>query len=296
MLLLLLVIANSPIVISEVMSNVKGSESTCGDRNEFVEIYNLSADTIDLSTYYIYDYDVIPDEIFPWEDESILINYPGVRINSTHIYPYSYALILDREYTSSDTSGGNVQPYNIPDSTLILTTDDTTIGNGIQNNDPLILYSEIEACTTSFGTPDDSLDNFPYDPGDGISWERINLALPDTITNWHPSIDSSGCTPGRENSVVSVEEASRAVPAIEYISFNSITTGRIKLKINLISPVDVETRIFDLTGRVVETIFNLKLPAGETTLEHNSTLPNGVYFVEVKINKITKIGKVLIVR
>ena len=200
MLVLLLIFAGSPIIITEVMSNVRGSEQTCGDRNEYVEIYNLSSDTIDLSDYLLYDFDVSPDEIYPWEVDAILVKYPGLRIHSTLLYPHSYGLVLDREYTSQDTTGGNVQPYDFPDSTLILTTDDTTIGNGLQTSDPLIIFSVLHACTTSFGTPYDTLDYFPSDPDDGISWERIELSLPDTVTNWHVCIDSTGCTPGSENS------------------------------------------------------------------------------------------------
>jgi hypothetical protein len=86
---------------------------------------------------------------------------------------------------------------------LILTTDETTIGDGLTTTDPLILFSDIEGCTTSFGTPHDSFDYFPSDPGDGISWERIDLDSQDSAANWHPSIDTSGCTPGRENSTAS---------------------------------------------------------------------------------------------
>jgi hypothetical protein len=188
------------------MSNVKGTESgsgSPGDRNDFVEIYNLSADTIDLAQYFICDFDAPADTICPWENDAILINYPGVRIHSTLIYPYAYAVILDSEYCSIDTSGGYVQPYSFPDSTLILTTDESTIGDGITTKDPLIVYSEVDACTSSFGTPFDTLDNFPSDPGDGISWERIDVDLPDEPSNWHPSVDSAGCTPGRENSTTS---------------------------------------------------------------------------------------------
>lgn len=237
MFLLFLFVANSRIIITEVMSNVKGSESTCGKRNEFVEIYNQSADTVDLSSYFIYDFGgAIPDEIFPWSSDSILIKYPGVRINSTLIYPRTYALILDRNYTSSDTTGGNVQPYEIPDSTLILTTDDQTIGDGLTTNDPLILFSNADACTTSFGTPYDSLDEFPADPGDGISWERIDLSLPDSPDNWCPSIDSSGCTPGRENSATNAydlaveENAIFFIPAILEIGEDLNIEVRIKNK------------------------------------------------------------------
>ncbi len=202
LVVVLYILAGSPIVITEVMSNVKGSEQTCGDRNEYVEIYNQSQDTIDLASYFIYDFDPSPpDTICPWQNDSILINYPTLRINSTFIFPDAYALILDREYCKPDTAGGNWQPYAIPDSTLILTTDETTICDGLTTTDPLILYSIMEGCTTSFGTPYDSLDYFPSDPGDGIAWERIEISSPDSAPNWHPSIDNSGCTPGRANSV-----------------------------------------------------------------------------------------------
>jgi hypothetical protein len=205
MIVILFLLVDAPIVITEVMSNVRGAESgsgSPGDRNEYVELYNQSSDTIDLAQFFIDDFDGSnPDPLCPWEDDSILVKYPGVRIHDTRIYPCCYALILDQEYTSTNTSGGNVQPYSFPDSTLILTTDDTSIGsNGLQNNDALIVYTIASACTSSFGTPYDSLDDFPFDPGDGISWEKIDIEMPDASSNWHPSVDTQGCTPGRGNS------------------------------------------------------------------------------------------------
>ncbi|OGC43370.1 hypothetical protein A2Y85_08450 [candidate division WOR-3 bacterium RBG_13_43_14] len=217
MAVLLFLWAQSQLLITEVMSNVRGSEQTCGDRNEYIEIYNNSPDTIDLASYFITDFDVIPDELHPWENESILVKYPNVRIHSTILYPYSYALILDREYVSSDTSGGHGQLYDIPDSTLIMTTDDTTIGDGLANSDPLLLFSEMQACTTSFGTPFDSLDCFPSDPGDGISWERIDIQIGDEINNWYPSLDPDGCTPGRENSTTQAFDLAVEENSIFYI-------------------------------------------------------------------------------
>jgi hypothetical protein len=201
---ILLIVAESPVIITEVMSNVKGSDSgpgSPGDRNEYVEIYNQSPDTVDLADYFIYDFDAPPDTICPWNDDSILTKYPTVRIHTTLFFPHTYALILDSEYCMTDTVGGYWQPYDLPDSVLILTTDETTIGDGLTTADPLLVFSDVQACTTSFGTPYDSFDYFPSDPGDGISWERIDLTLPDSATNWHPSIDASGGTPGRSNSV-----------------------------------------------------------------------------------------------
>ncbi|KPK63265.1 hypothetical protein AMJ83_07900 [candidate division WOR_3 bacterium SM23_42] len=230
--LLFLVLAESPIVITEVMSNVKGSEQTCGDRNEYVEIYNLSEDTVDLLAYRIWDFDVSPpDEIWPWNNDSILIRYPSVRINSTVIYPCTYALILDNEYCKPDTSGGNWQPYAIPDSTLVLTTDETTICDGLTTSDPLIIYSTIADCTTSFGTPYDSFDYFPSDPGDGIAWERIDFTLPDDAANWHPSIDTSGCTPGRENSTANVFDLAVDSQSIFFVPMVATTGDNVRIEV-----------------------------------------------------------------
>ncbi|MEO0253494.1 MAG: lamin tail domain-containing protein, partial [candidate division WOR-3 bacterium] len=88
-------------VISEVMSNVKGSDSqspgTPGDRNEFIEIFNSSDEVIDLLNYKITDFDAT-DIIIPWTNDSILLYYPDVKINTTKIEPKSFAVILDPEY------------------------------------------------------------------------------------------------------------------------------------------------------------------------------------------------------
>ncbi len=208
MILLFLLLFNGRIVITEVMSNVKGSDSgtgSPGDRNEFIEIYNQSSDTIDLSDFKISDFDAT-DILHAWDDEQILTKYPSLRIHSTLIYPYSYALILDPEYTSNDTTGGYSQPYSFPDSTLIITVGNTTIGNGLQTTDPLIIYSTISSDTSTFGTPFDTTDDFPYDPGDGISWERIEITEPDTPNNWHSSLDPTGSTPGQENSASNADD------------------------------------------------------------------------------------------
>ncbi|MGB9720340.1 MAG: gliding motility-associated C-terminal domain-containing protein [bacterium] len=247
MLLIFILLNTSRIIITEVMSNVEGPENPYGDRNEFVEIYNLSSDTIDLSLYFISDFDANPDEICAWDNESILIKYPDVRIHSTLIYPASYALILDREYIVPDSV--NCQPYSIAPGTLVLTTDDTSIGNELASNDPLIIFSPADACTTSFGTPN-SEDNFPSDPGDGISWERIDLYLTDTITNWHPCIASTGCTPGYENSVTNAFDLALNENLISSIPAKIATGEDANLCIGIINAglrptVDYNLSIFD---------------------------------------------------
>ncbi|UCC12457.1 MAG: gliding motility-associated C-terminal domain-containing protein [candidate division WOR-3 bacterium] len=284
MLVLLLLIADSPIIITEVMSNVLGSEASCGDRNEYVEIYNNSPDTIDLADFFIYDFDVLADEICSWDNDSILLQYPAVRIHSTLVCPFSYAVILDREYTKDDTTGGNVQPYEFPDSTLILTTDDTTIGDGLANSDPLLLYSIVHACSSSFGTPHDSLDGFPWDPGDGISWERIALELPDSISSWHTCIDSSGGTPGRENSTMTACDLAVHEQSVIFIPAQLNSGENLSMEIYIANYGFVETNnytveIFDDADNDSILVLDecIAVLAGETILPFDSTRLSYIY-------------------
>jgi hypothetical protein len=189
-------------VISEVMSNVKGSDSqspgTPGDRNEFVEIYNNSEYEIDLNGYKITDFDAT-DNIVPWTNDSILLYYPNCIINTTKIPPKKFAVILDPEYLQ-EGDGNYVRPYNL-DGVIVLTVGNTTIGDGLSNNDPLALISPNGDTVSTYGTPFNPDDSLPLSPPDGISCERINLEGPDEFWNWGFCQDPSGSTCGRENSI-----------------------------------------------------------------------------------------------
>jgi hypothetical protein len=94
----------------------------------------------------------------------------------------------------------------------------------------------------------------------------------------------------------SIEEDNTTVPNTGDILFNSITNSKIRFNIKLTSPMHVKAQIFDLTGRMVGTIIDSELPSGENVCEHDSKLPAGVYFVNVKAGEVTKMGKTLVVR
>lgn len=197
----------SRVVINEVMANPMGATGAGKpeDRNEFIELYNMSDETINLAGWRITDFDAI-DIIQKWTDTSLLNKYPSVIINSTDLAPHSFALILDPEYTMQNPIGGASAPYEFPPNLLILTIGNTTIGNELQNNDALLLFSPDLAESTSFGTPFDLTDSFPYSAGDGKSWERVFPNGLDLAKNWKVSLDPSGSTPGRENSIISFKD------------------------------------------------------------------------------------------
>jgi len=206
--LLLTVIAGmSRIVITEVMANPAGTSGAHApeDRNEFVELYNVSRYAVDLADWTANDGDAT-DRLVAWSDPAILTENPTVLIGTTWLNPGCFAVVLDSEYTDPNPTGGFVQPYRFGPGVLILTTGNTTIGNGLAGNDPLTLIASSAygfADTSTFGTPRDTTDSLPRDPGDGISWERIRIEGEDIASNWIRCLDPAGCTPGSPNSILS---------------------------------------------------------------------------------------------
>jgi len=199
LLTLLMMGIQSRVIVNEVMAHPASGAvlHDPDDRNEFVELFNVSDDTIDLRGWHLTDFDAT-DTLTAWTDTMIRARYAHVRTNSTLLYPHSFALTLDPDYVSSDTVGGHSQPYLLPDRLLIVRPGNTTIGNGLANSDPVMLYSPA-GDTSAFGM----WPGGPTDAGNGISWERVSPEAPDDETCWARCTDSAGGTPGQENSIVS---------------------------------------------------------------------------------------------
>ena len=189
---------HAQMVINEVMANVKGPENEFGRYNEFVEIYNASSNPLDLSGWMITDGDAV-DIITPWSDSLGLLS-PNVILDTYVIPGGNYALIIDRDYASAPDSEG-YRPYQFAPGTIILTTKNSTIGNGLSTKDPIVLLNASGDTVDTYGTPWDELDSVPFDPGDGISAERVFPGMADTESNWLACVDTAGCTPGSQNSV-----------------------------------------------------------------------------------------------
>ncbi len=182
-------------VINEVMANPPGRESSSGDKNEYIEIFNPDTQEISIQGYRLSDRHEL-DSIVPFRDSSLLELYPGVVINSTTIPPGGYALVIDREYLdSSDVC----QPYNFPEGTVILTTQDQDIGDGLANDDPVYLISQDWDTVDTYGTPSNPMDSIPISPPDGFSVERINPFQGDDESNW--GLSRRYFTPGERNSL-----------------------------------------------------------------------------------------------
>jgi len=186
------------VTINEVMANVKGPENRFGYYNEFVEMFNLSSDSVNLSGWKISDGDAV-DYLIPWSDSLGSLD-PGVLLDTYVIPGNRYCLVLDRDYASAPDSEGYM-PYQFISGTIILTTKNSAIGNGLSTTDPVILINQYGDTVDTYGTPWDGHDSLPFDPGDGVSVERVFPGIPDQGSNWSACVWTSGSTPGDQNSV-----------------------------------------------------------------------------------------------
>lgn len=195
--LLLLSSAGGPL-ISEVCGNP--SNEACG---EFVELYNPGPEPVSVTGYCITDGDAL-DQLEPWSPE-VHGDFPapGVVLETDTIPPEGFALILELGYLQDPC-------YDIPPGTVILTTGDYALCNGLAaSSDPLTLFgpggtSGADVLST-WGTPvetdvwqdrdDDGLDGIPFDPGDGMSVFRHPLEAPDAEDWWQTGEVTPGAPP-----------------------------------------------------------------------------------------------------
>jgi hypothetical protein len=274
----------SRVVITEVMANPKGSTGAHGpeDRNEFVELYNPTGRSVDLYDWTLDDGDS-KDRIIAWRDSSIRAHDTTLLVGTTWLLPNHYAVIIDSEYTDPNPVGGHEQPYHFGESTLILTTANTTLGNGLAGTDFIIIASPY-GDTTTFGTPADTFDSLPRDAGDGISWERVRADCPDSDGNWAPCPDTAGCTPGRDNAVAGFCDLAAAGIAVgdslvpeHPFSFSCRVANR-----GFVAAVgtvrvwlDRNGNLLPEAGEVVAEIAGLALPAqAETAVALTATCPS----------------------
>ncbi len=195
-------------VISEVCSN-PFNETT----GEFVEIHNPWDNSVDVAGYTITDGDAL-DDLLPWEGA---FPQAGVTTGTTIIPAGGFAVLLEEDYPTD--------PWlTFPDGTVILTTGDHAICNGLAaSSDPLTLYSQAGSTqndvVSTFGTPfqsddwhycdDDGLDSIPFDPGEGLSTGRYPLDGADCQGNWF----AGAVTPGA---------ATEAPPDTFFITIDSL--------------------------------------------------------------------------
>jgi hypothetical protein len=203
-----------PAVVTEVMADPLDE-----DAGEYLEIAYEGPGMYPLACCSICDGDAL-DEVTAWPG---LFTADPDAISSDWLPAGHAALVFDSEY------GLETSPYDLPESSFVFTTANTTLGNGLATTDPVVLYGPYGTAwvdvASTYGTPnasddplgcdDDGLDGIPFDPGNGFSVERASITGPDEEYNWRCSeeggspgvLPQTGDSPDLEACWISVEPA-----------------------------------------------------------------------------------------
>ena len=151
------------LVINEVLANPT-SEGT----GEYLELANVGTTPVDLAGLVLSDGD----------STDVLVPYGG---GSTVVPPGGYGVVLDPDYAGD---------HSLAPNAVYVTVDTATLGNGLSTNDPIELREANGVVVIDAWTS-------PFDPGNGVSAERVDVTAGDTPSNWVAS--PCGASPGALN-------------------------------------------------------------------------------------------------
>jgi hypothetical protein len=144
-------------------------------------------------------------------------------------------------------------------------------------------------------TPDSIVaDSVPYSSTNGgnISWERISFDDPGwESSNWHPSLDITGSTPGRVNSVYGGFPPGFKLSLVNKLIYPECGCEHEYLKINLEIPKGcyLTLDIYSLEGRKLATVYDAQmLASGEYTYDGRTSdgknLEAGMYILQAHLS------------
>ncbi|KAA3615761.1 MAG: hypothetical protein D8M58_16350 [Calditrichaeota bacterium] len=172
--LLFLIFLFSPLYSQITLTEVMYDPATSEAHDEYIEIYNLSNDLVDLTGW-------------QFSDSSRFIELIDAG-NGILLQPKQYAVILDGSYFGNSTTYEDV----IPDSALIIKIDGNSFG---LTNTSSKLISLIDSSGSK-------IDSYRYATGhkSGHSDEKIIIDSGNDPSNWEEALIEGG-TPGQRNSV-----------------------------------------------------------------------------------------------
>ncbi|MEE2828700.1 MAG: right-handed parallel beta-helix repeat-containing protein [Myxococcota bacterium] len=207
--------AGAQVVISEVLAWTEVGQNTT---DEFIELCNLGIADVDVAQWRLTDGDLL-DALVAWNNHEEALAAPegdNLVLDSSLILGGTCALVLDPNYPEGS------QPYDIQPGTVILTVAQTNaLGDALDTGDPITLFtgpgtSPADVADT-YGTPvdaadwedrdDDGLDAVPpTEVEEGRSSNRIDLAEPDSESNWSTAAPTPGYrTIGGAGEIVTVD-------------------------------------------------------------------------------------------
>lgn len=160
-----LVLALPTVTVNEVMANPVTESS-----GEFVELYNWGEAAVDVAGFLLDDGDAT-DVIEGWDG------------GPTEIPGGGYGVVLDPDFAGD---------HDLPAEAVLLTVGDARLGNALAVGDPVrLLLPDGATAVSSF--------SHPFNPGNGVSAERVAPDSPDEARSWVAS--PCGASPGALNCV-----------------------------------------------------------------------------------------------
>lgn len=224
--------AQARVILSEVLADPAGSEH----HEEFVELRNTGAESVDLAGWRLGD----AQELDALVDAG----------SGTRLAPGAFAVVVDGSYRGNSAAYDSVQRW-----AGILTIEDRSFGRaGWSNSAPeTVLLRDARGAVA---------DSFTYDPSAGTaghSWERQGGEPP----AWRVSYLAGG-TPGRANSV---DQAAAAGGLIQIEAGPQAFGGRLEVLCRLpAAPALLAVTLFDAEGRRVARLADWRPAAIETRL------------------------------
>jgi hypothetical protein len=257
--------AIAQVVLTEIMYDAAGNENY----DEFIEIYNLGAEPVDMTAWMTSD----------GTAQDIIISIG----EGTVLQANQFGIILDGGYLENSTYYDSL----IPEEALRLTIDNATFGSYGLSNSTAETVSLINPLGTVTSSHTYTLGNEP-----GYSEEKIILDGGDDPDNWQDSESWNG-TPGAPNSV-SPDTLDLALQEIKFQpnnpQANQPVTARVKVEnvglqtidyFSIILGIDVDgDGAFDPDEEFGE-VESTNLTSGDTTWMDcpMPLLPGGLYYV-----------------
>ena len=260
------------IVVTEVMVNPSAVSDTYG---EWFEIYNNDTISIDLAGWRIADSE---DDLH--EIQTVSIEF--------YINPGDY-LVLGRNVDNT-VNGGYTADYgyssfqlsNIEDDEIFLVDNENRIVDEVEYQYPSFPFSSGASMY---------LKNIDYDNNVDTSWAMSDMEY---------GLGDLG-TPGRawDDSLSTSNDIDFGLPQTFVLfpsypnPFNPITT--IKFSVETFHATSIS--IYNLTGRLVETLIKDEIPVGNYEITWNaSSQPSGVYFVQLSNGESVQTQKLILLK
>jgi hypothetical protein len=218
------------LVINEIMFDPSN------DNCEFIEFLNLSSDSVNVGGWKIEDEN---------GNDFRLSQFPTIVPNNSYFLLAADSLINSK--------------YNLDETVLRTVIGVSSLG--LVNSGELILLKDVKGNVIDSVFYSDKWQNNNFVSTTNISLERINPNLgANDLNNWSSSVDPIGATPGKQNSIYTVNSNKSSNISVAPNPFSPDDDGFEDFTIinyNLTQATSqVRIKIFDSKGRLVRTLEN----------------------------------------